>query len=187
MNEKLVKIKLYGHLRKFGKEFEVYARSPKEAVHALCCQLPGFKAFLQHADKQGITFAIFNGKRNIGEEELELGAKSEVRIATVMGGRKKSGLFQTILGIILVVVGVFTYNPYLIQLGAALAIGGIIQMMTPQAGSLSKKEDADNSASYAFGGPVNTTAQGNPIGILYGRREIGGAIISAGIFAEDQQ
>jgi len=33
---------------------------------------------------------------------------------------------------------------------------------------------------------VNTIAQGNPAGILYGRRRIGGAIISAGIYVEDQ-
>ncbi|HHH1307693.1 TPA: tail assembly protein, partial [Yersinia enterocolitica] len=39
---------------------------------------------------------------------------------------------------------------------------------------------------YAFGGPVNTVAQGNPIPIGYGERIIGGAIISAGIYTEDQ-
>ncbi|HHJ4498639.1 TPA: tail assembly protein, partial [Escherichia coli] len=33
----------------------------------------------------------------------------------------------------------------------------------------------------------NTTASGNPVPLLYGQREIGGAIISAGIYAEDQQ
>lgn len=44
-----------------------------------------------------------------------------------------------------------------------------------------------NQASYAFGGVTNTTAQGNPVPLLYGRRRIGGAIISAGIYVEDQQ
>jgi len=32
---------------------------------------------------------------------------------------------------------------------------------------------------------VNTLAMGNPVALLYGEREIGGAIISAGIVAED--
>lgn len=40
---------------------------------------------------------------------------------------------------------------------------------------------------YAFGGVTNTTAQGNPVPLLYGKRRIGGAIISAGIYVEDQQ
>ncbi|MOA49901.1 Bacteriophage lambda tail assembly protein I [compost metagenome] len=67
-----------------------------------------------------------------------------------------------------------------------MMIGGVIQMLSPQVSGLKTKEDEENSASYAFGGPVNTTAQGNPVGLLYGQREIGGAVISAGIFAEDQ-
>lgn len=48
------------------------------------------------------------------------------------------------------------------------------------------RQDPDNKPSYAFGGPVNTTAQGNPVPIGYGQREIGGAVISAGIYTEDE-
>jgi predicted phage tail protein len=184
MSEQLVKVKLYGYLRKFGKEFELAVKSPAEAVRALCIMVPGFKAFLQNAEHRGITFAVFNGKRNITKEELTLGAKPEIRIATVIAGRK-SGLLQTIVGIVLIVVGVVFEQPWMIKMGAALVIGGILQMMSPQPSLLEKGEDADNRSSYAFGGPVNTTAQGNPIGILYGEREIGGAVISAGIFAEN--
>lgn len=51
---------------------------------------------------------------------------------------------------------------------------------------MSSKQDADNKASYAFGGVTNTTAQGNPVPLAYGKRRIGGAIISAGIYVEDQ-
>ncbi|SDI07303.1 hypothetical protein SAMN05216272_105299 [Pseudomonas panipatensis] len=72
------------------------------------------------------------------------------------------------------------------QAGAALALGGVIQMLSPQPKSLKSRQDPANTPSYAFGGPVNTIAQGNPVGVLYGRRRIGGAIISAGIYAEDQ-
>ncbi|MGT3282611.1 tail assembly protein, partial [Yersinia enterocolitica] len=48
------------------------------------------------------------------------------------------------------------------------------------------RQSAENTASYAFGGPVNTVAQGNPVAIGYGERRIGGAIISAGVYAEDK-
>ncbi|MFH5139235.1 tail assembly protein, partial [Citrobacter freundii complex sp. 2024EL-00220] len=51
---------------------------------------------------------------------------------------------------------------------------------------LASKQDADNRASYAFGGVTNTTAQGNPVPLCYGKRRIGGAIISAGIYVEDK-
>lgn len=190
----LVKVKLYGHLRKFGREFELFVNSPAEAVQALCVMIPGFKAYMQHADKSGITFAVFNGRRNVTQDEMLLGAKPEIRIATVLSGSKAAGGFQTIIGAVLIVIGVVTavifpgnpVSPFLIKMGAAMVLGGIIQMMTPQAGGLAKSEDAENAAAYAFGGPVNTTAQGNPVGILYGEREVGGAVISAGIFAENR-
>ncbi|HGV5053989.1 TPA: tail assembly protein, partial [Klebsiella pneumoniae] len=42
-------------------------------------------------------------------------------------------------------------------------------------------------ASYGFGGVTNTASQGYPVPLLYGKRRIGGAIISAGIYVEDQQ
>lgn len=72
-------------------------------------------------------------------------------------------------------------------MGASLALGGVVQMLSPQMGGLRMRQGPENKPSYAFGGPVNTTAQGNPVGVLYGMREIGGAIISAGIYTEDQQ
>lgn len=190
----LVKIKLYGHLRKFGREFELAVKSPAEAVNALCVMIPGFKAFLQNSERNGINFTVFNGKRNIDKEELSLGAKSEIRIATVIAGSKRAGSLQTILGVVLIAVAVVAniiapgnpVSPFLLKMGVAMVLGGVIQMMSPQPGGLGKSEDPENSAAYAFGGPVNTTAQGNPIGILYGEREIGGAVISAGIFAENR-
>lgn len=44
--------------------------------------------------------------------------------------------------------------------------GGVAQMLSPQPGGLSRKQDADNKASYAFGGVTNTTAQGNPVPLV---------------------
>jgi len=194
MSERLVKVKLYGHLRKFGREFDLFVKSPAEAVHALSIMVPGFKHYLETAEHRGMAFAVFNGKQNIGEEELSLGAKEEIRIAPVYGGRK-SGTIQVIVGAILIAAGVvgnvmFPANPvspFLINAGIAMVVGGVIQMLSPTARGLKTKNDDENTAAYAFGGPVNTTAQGTPVGILYGYREIGGAVISAGIYAEDRQ
>lgn len=59
-------------------------------------------------------------------------------------------------------------------------------MLSPQPKGVGARQSAENTASYAFGGPVNTVAQGNPVAIGYGERRIGGAIISAGVYTEDQ-
>ena len=73
------------------------------------------------------------------------------------------------------------------SLGTALMLGGVMQLLSPQQKGLSAKDSPDNGASYHFNGPVNTTAQGNPVPLLYGELIVGSAVISAGIYSEDQQ
>lgn len=186
--ERLVTIKLGGYLgREFGREHKFMVTDTKDAIKALCFQIKGFKNALSTAEEKGVTFAVFNGRHNISEvEEFNFKNKDVLRIIPVQIGSKRAGLFQTILGVVLVVVGAVTGGSTL-TLGAAVLLGGVAQMLAPQPQGLKTKTDADNQSSYAFGGPVNTTAQGNPIGVLYGEREVGGSIISAGILAEDQQ
>ena len=125
MSDELVKVKLYGHLRKFGKEFELAVKSPREAARALCKVVPGFEKFMKEAEAKGIVFAIFNGKRNVGEQELDLGAKAEILIATVTGGRKQGGLFQTIIGAVIFAASFFVPGMQVWghQLGIALMLG----------------------------------------------------------------
>jgi predicted phage tail protein len=79
-------------------------------------------------------------------------------------------VLQTILGAVLVVVGAvlnFTplaaASPFFYQVGGAMIIGGVIQMLSPQPAGLASKQDADNKASYAFGSVTNTAAQGYPV------------------------
>ncbi len=181
----LRKVKLYGKLRKFGNEFYLAVRTPAEAIRALCVQLPGFEKFLAESKKNNLEYAVFNGKTNIGEEELQFEGKGDIRIAPVISGSKRNGLFQTILGVVMIVAGVFTGNAFLIQAGVGLAAGGVVQMLSPQPKGLDSREPTENKPSYAFSSAVNTTAFGNPIPILGGRRQIGGAIISAGLYSSD--
>ncbi|WP_145482740.1 tail assembly protein [Yersinia rohdei] len=182
--------------KKFGKEYYWDVASPSEAIKALSSQIKGFKKFLSESESKGLTFAVFNGKRNIGLNELELNGKAPIHIMPIIIGSKKAGVFQTILGAVLIAVGAVmtwmsggTASPLaagFFKVGAAMMLGGVVQMLSPQQGGLATRQSADNTPSYAFGGPVNTVAQGNPIPIGYGERIIGGAIISAGIYTEDQ-
>ncbi|MEX9999615.1 tail assembly protein [Providencia vermicola] len=192
-------IRLYGVLgAKFGREHKLDIDSPREAIKALSVLHDGFEQFLANAHLKGLEFAVFKGKRNISEDELHLDTTEDIRIAPIIKGSKRGGFFQTVLGIAM--IGLAVWNPAFLAMsattnsalmlgGAAMAIGGIVQMLSPQPRGLSIRQDADNKPSYAFGGTVNTTAQGNPVPLFYGldRREIGGAIISAGIYTEDQQ
>ncbi|WP_343529385.1 tail assembly protein [Yokenella regensburgei] len=199
MQEAMTRIELGGVLGKtFGKTHERLVRTTAEAVRALCCTIDGFEKFLNTSKNRGLTYAVFRGKKNIGENDLEFPVTEEtIRIVPVVIGSKKAGLLQTILGAVLVVAGIVVtgltwgyaapVGGALISSGIGLMAGGVIQMLSPQPAGLSSKQDSDNRASYAFGGVTNTAAQGYPVPLLYGKRRIGGAIISAGIYVEDQQ
>lgn len=194
---RLTTIRLYGPLgARFGRVHKFAVQTSMEAVKALSVNFDGFEDYLHNAKSNGMVFAVFRGKRNIGLEDFKsLGGNDDIRIAPVMEGAKKAGLFQTILGAIMVVAGgIMTYvsggtaSPMaagLISSGLAMMAGGIYQMLSPQPKGLQGRDDPDNKPSYAFGGAVNSLAMGNPVPVLYGEREIGGGIISAGIIAED--
>ncbi|EPZ2457884.1 tail assembly protein [Citrobacter youngae] len=194
---RLTTIRLYGALgARFGRVHKLAVQTSAEAVKALCINLDGLESYLMNAKKNGMTFAVFRGKRNIGVQDFkELAGDSDIRIAPVMAGAKKAGIFQTILGAVMIVAGiVVTGLSYgwaspvggaMISAGIGMMAGGIYQMLSPQPKGLQGRDDPDNKPSYAFGGSVNTLAMGNPVAVLYGEREIGGAIISAGIVAED--
>ncbi|MCZ7840685.1 tail assembly protein [Leclercia adecarboxylata] len=196
MKEIMANIELCGVLGKhFGKQHQRSVSTTSEVIKALCCTVRGFEKYLNTSKQRGLTFAIFRGKKNIGVDDLGFPLTEDVvRIIPVVIGSKKAGVLQTILGSVLVAIGfVLTFtpaaaaSPFFYQAGAAMILGGVVQMLSPQPTGLASKQDADNRASYAFGGVTNTAAQGYPVPLLYGKRRIGGAIISAGIYVEDQQ
>ncbi|WP_440863261.1 tail assembly protein [Symbiopectobacterium purcellii] len=193
-------IRLYGVLgATFGRVHRLAVESRQEAIKALSIVIPGFEKFLLTSKARGLTYAVFDGKRNLTRDELDFNVSHEIRIAPIIIGSKQAGVFQTVLGAVLIAVAAYFtgglgaafaakgWAGAMAIGGASMMLGGVVQMLTPVQGGIGMRESPDNKPSYAFGGPVNSIAQGNPVPILYGRRRIGGAIISAGIYAEDQQ
>lgn len=196
MKETMTRIELGGVPGKiFGRVHYRLISRVSEAGVALAKTLPGFEKYMIRSRERGLTYTVFRGKRNISQDELGFPVAGEVvRIMPVIIGSKKAGMFQTIFGAVLVAVGAvlsFTpfaaASPFLYQMGAAMMLGGVVQMLSPQSAGLASKQSGDNKASYAFGSATNTASQGYPVPLLYGKRRIGGAIISAGIYVEDQQ
>jgi predicted phage tail protein len=199
MVDKYAQIELYGVLGKtFGKSHRRYISKVGEVAQSLSKTIPGFEQFMISSKRRGLTYAVFKGKRNIGENDLGFPVTDDViRIVPVIIGSKRAGFLQTIFGAVLVAAGALVstlsygwaapVGGAMMKIGAAMALGGVVQMLSPQTTGLASKQDPDNRASYAFGGVTNTAAQGYPVPLLYGKRRIGGAIISAGIYVEDKQ
>lgn len=192
MREKIRTIRLYGKLgAQFGRVHRLAVRSTAEAVRALCVMIPGFERELNESKDNGVAYAVFIGKRNIGAENLqEPTGNDDIRIAPIVGGRKSGGIFQVVVGVVLVIAGFFTggatWGPALMMAGGAMALSGAMMMLSPQAKSQSADDNKDGTrASYNFNGPVNTSAQGKPVPLLYGEMITGSAVISGGIWTED--
>jgi predicted phage tail protein len=189
MNESLRTVRLYGKLgARFGRVHRLAVATTAEAVRALCVMLPGFQRELATSKDRGISYACFIGKQNIDERQLDKRVgDADIRIAPVMAGAKNGGLLTTIIGAVLIVVSVvFPPLGALANLGVSMMLAGVVQMISPQQKGLSTRDNLDNGASYNFNGPINTTAQGNPVPLLYGEMITGSAVISAGLYAEDQ-
>lgn len=187
-------IRLYGRLgARFGRVHRMAVKSAAEAVRALSVQIPGLERHLMESKDRGEGYAVFYGKSSLSEDELRNPCGSDdIRIAPMLLGAK-SGWVNIILGAVLVFVGglltAFGYGAIgvpLVNMGYAMALGGIVQLLSPSPKGRSAQDRPENQPSYAFNGAVNTQAQGNPVPVLYGRLIVGSAVVSAGISAVDQ-
>ncbi|USE84354.1 tail assembly protein [Acinetobacter tibetensis] len=188
-------IKLYGILaKKFGKQFKLDVANTREAMRALSAQVPGFEKFMLHAHEHGLGFAVYQDKHNISEQEIDMSTEAAVIkiVPKVMGAGGDNGILQIVLGVVLVVAGYFTfgatsaYGMALIGAGAGMVVGGVAQMLMPKVSNTQDNNQDGNKANMGFSGAVTTVAQGNPVPVLRGRREVGGFIVSAGQYPEDQ-
>lgn len=179
----LVPVILSGFLaKKYGKRFELAVESPREAVRALCSQLPGFEHdILGHQ----AGFRIWLDREQLPDAtslDRNTGARP-IRIVPVVAGAK-DGTLGIILGVVLIVVAPYLPTGYGIvagtytSIGVSLILGGVAQMLapTPKTAQL-----ASNQSNLLFSGGVNTIGQGNAVPICYGRMRIGSQVISAGI------
>ncbi len=108
-----------------------------------------------------------------------------------MGAGGNNGILQLVLGAILIAASFIpgigqAAQVALIGAGAGMAMGGVASMLMPKIDNTQDQNQDGNRANKGFGGAVTTVAQGNPVPILYGQREIGGFIVSAGQYPEDQ-
>lgn len=186
---------LYGDLAKqFGREHRFAIRNAAEAVRALCANFRTFETAIMNADRSGYKFKVVVGKDDIDQTQLhELSSdRDTIRIIPVVAGSGAVG--RIIAGALLIAasfipglqalsIGAISLAQASATIGASLLIGGVAQLLAGPPPSRQKEEERRSSV---FSGPVNTTQQGVPIPVGYGRMFIGSVVISAGIITSDQ-
>lgn len=191
-------VELYGWLgTKYGKSFDLEVKTAAEAVRALCANFPSFRS---DVGQDGVVVSVIEGRRrDIGVDQLHepLGSDTVLKIVPMPAGAKGAGVFQTILGVVLIVVGaILSIIPgfqgagvFLMKVGLVMVISGVAQMLvgTPKAPKPGETEkESSNVASDLFNGPVNTSAQGNPVPLCYGGPIlVGSYVVSAGYTTKD--
>lgn len=196
-------VKLLGELgKKFGKSYKFDISNPAEAVRALCINFPAFKQHLIESEKRGIAYRVIVGKEDQKAEDLHNpSGKDVIKFVPVLQGAG-GGFTQVLIGAALIAAAFATGGVSIAAaggltstmlggmafgMGASLIIGGVVQMLTPVPSTNISDDNnqPDNKPSYTFNGGVNTSAQGYPVPVGYGRMTVGSAVISAGIVAEE--
>ncbi|HBD1220378.1 TPA: tail assembly protein [Escherichia coli] len=188
----LVHVQLGGPMAKhFGRHWHLKVRNTKQALDLIEANRPGFKAWMKRNlktyDKYHIQITNKQGyKWSVDESEYQMMGQSDniakIRITPVPrgGGGSAFGWFQTVVGAALLVVSA-VMMPALAPLGLSLMMGGIAQIISPQATNESVRQ-ADNSDSFYFDGPQNTENQGNPVQLIYGEEIlVGSQVVSSSI------
>lgn len=184
----MVNVRFYGSLKQFGTQFRLDCKTPAEVVQALTSQIPKLRQFIQ----QGL-FTVRVGREYLDNRYLEQGLNQHLRedatvhFTPILKGSKKAGLFQTIVGAVMVVVGTFTSwagGAALVAGGIGLMAGGVAQMLTKMP-SMSTGRDAEKKQSTSFSNLSNMAAQGRPMPLAYGRIRVGSLIISQGVETMD--
>ena len=191
-------VKVYGALRaQLGQgQFEFVADTPAQALKALLVNFSGLEKWLIDSEQRGVGYRVMVGKQNVCSDDMSelLSPWSEQEIFSitpVLTGAGGGGVGQVIAGVALVALTLIpgglpiagTLATSIGLFGGALILGGVAQMIspTPKPPGLVEQNEAARLESNSFSGIVNTTRQGVPVPIAYGRVFVGGAVISAGL------
>lgn len=195
----MTRILLSGSLAKaFGREhFRLLETgTTTEAFSALKHTIPGFEDFIRDSSRQGLRYAIFRNRENVGETEFALSGTTEIRIVPIIAGSKSGGLLQTIVGAALIVGGLIItggslgaaspFGTAMVMMGVSMVAGGVVQMLSPTPKSPSQQDQAstENKPSYLFNGAFNSTQQGLPVPVVYGKMLVGSMVVGVGTWAE---
>lgn len=182
--------------RKFGREHKFAVRNAAEAVRALCANFPDFRRHVCESGERGVGYRVIVRDRDLAQDELHHPTgRAPIRFVPVLQGAK-SGLGELIAGVALIGISfipglnvaawmafggsdiAFAAPQIAFAVGAALALGGVSQMLAPH-GNQGRAQ-----TNYAFTGPVQTTAQGGVVSVGYGRLTVGSTVGSAGVVVD---
>ena len=215
---------------KFGPVHEYHnLRTPVDAIRLLCINYPEFSRELIESGERGVGYKVIQSETEFELEDMLLpfGSKDLI-IAPVIAGSGDNPIVRVIAGVALIGLAVYTggvslgmtgfvgasgiplaasYSTTMAaiaiggNIGIALTLGGISQMLSPQPqeapqftpgatstdrGPGSIVRGSDGRQSYAYRGAINSVGAGATIPVVFGKALIGSHIVSADMQVTDE-
>ena len=210
---------------KFGAVHEYHnLRTPVDAIRLLCINYPEFAKHLIESGENGIGYRVVQAETDLNLEDMILpfGSRDLIITPVITGSGRGAGMI--IAGIALIGLAVLMPSSVVAWKGAgfaagagkgltaaaiaiggnvgiALTLGGISQMLSPQPGQAPRfsmgshsidngpgsiTRGSDGRQSYAMTGAVNSVGVGATIPVAYGKTLIGSHLVSADIDVTDE-
>ena len=198
----LRKLKLYGELAEFvgHKEFEIQVDSLSKAVSFLVNNFPQVEKYMNPQ-----YYQVKVGNYAVNEEEIHhpIGQEDIHIVPVIAGAGGSTGkilLGAALIGFAIVnpavgfglgpgglgggfatASGAFSLTATLGNIGIALALTGVSEMLFPLPQPRDFSNEEDPRISFSFSGVQNTSRAGTSHPIAYGEIVTGSVVISAGI------
>jgi predicted phage tail protein len=197
--------------------FEFDVATPAQAIKALCVNFPGLDKWLIDSEQDGVGYRVAVSREKVTEENfapllMPFSDREVFSITPVVAGAGR-GVGSILVGAALIAVAIAnpivgfggggaagfgivkgataTFGASLAAAGGTLGIGlvlsGIAQVISPQPSLDSTLDESVQLESFTFSNVVNTSRQGMPCPIAYGRVFVGSAVLSSGLDVDQVQ
>lgn len=194
--ERKVKIVLHGYLKElYPHELNMSGHNVSEIINGMCKMTKAFEPKLGQ-DRHTIAVVGFDCHESLNEPLPP--SLTELHLVPAMTGGKSGGFARILIGAVLIAAsflipgaqviafGTTTWGSMLFSAGMSLALGGLLELMSPQPkADTFGNNAADPEASKYLGATQNTVKIGTRIPLMYGEMLAYGHYLSFDVDAVD--
>lgn len=179
-------IRFYGDLKQFGDKFRMSTETASEALNGLYCQINGLKRHIMNGH-----FRVRIHGEDMSEKNLQFGLHSKIpenaviHVIPKIAGAKNTGALSFIAGLVMVVVGAYTNQYWLVGMGMGMMMGGAAEMLAKTPKTEKRDANGEHRNTY-FSNLDNSIAQGAVVPVIYGEIMTGSKTLSRGLETIDE-
>lgn len=188
-NKMLTEVILEGELGKeFGEKWNLAVNTPGEAIRMINANDRRFTNWIRDNRHRVAGYSVICENENGIVEELNMDNfifNRKMKRMTITpipyGAGGHTNWTQVLEGAALITAAYFTGGTSLAFMSAPLAGVGATLMLQGFITGLTPTQSSADSNSFYFDGPTNTSQQGNPVPIVYGRMMTGSQAVSVSL------